>query len=88
MPKNLLISTLNQLFTLSSAGRPPCLVQLCAQLQLPVSMVSEALDQLEARGLVDAERLRLTMRGLSIAVSLGAQTAHHEGVHNFVPRAA
>ncbi len=72
MPKNLLISTLKQLFNLSSAGQAPCFVQLCEQVGASPLLVSEALDQLEARGLVDAERVRLTMRGLSFAVSLGA----------------
>lgn len=88
MPKNLLISTLKQLFTLSSAGEPPCFVQLCEQLALPALVVSEALDQLETRGLVDAERLRLTMRGLAIAVSLGARVVSADESQSLVSRAA
>lgn len=75
MPKNLLISTLKHLFTLSSAGAAPCFVDLCQNVSADPAAVSEALDQLEARGLVDADRMRLTMRGLAFAVSMGAEMA-------------
>lgn len=75
MPKNILISTLKQLFTLSSTGQAPCFVQLCERIGAEPSKVAEALDQLEARGLVDADRVRLTMRGLAFAVSMGASMA-------------
>ena len=88
MSKNLLISTLKQIFTLSSSGDAPCFVQLCERLGLPPTVVGEALDQLESRGLVDADRLRLTMRGLSIAVSLGAQLAPEQASRRPVSRAA
>jgi hypothetical protein len=68
----ILFDTLDALFTQSRDGRPDVdglahLVGACPQ------RVAEALSHLERRGLVDAQRARLTLRGLAVAAALHAE---------------
>ncbi len=87
---NLRIRVLNELFQLAER---PCssAADLAVALDASVEAVECALVALEERGLVDAGRLRLTMRGLSLACSLdragspAAQNTRDETISNVVP---
>ncbi|MCA9580557.1 MAG: hypothetical protein KC416_02105 [Myxococcales bacterium] len=72
MPKNLLLQTLDTLFVLGAAELQPDVELLSRRIRVSVSDVAEALLHLETRGLVDAGKVRLTMRGLAAATALHA----------------
>ncbi len=62
-----------ELFHQSRDTRRPGTQSLGSALNLSRGETAEALLRLEARGLVDAGRVRLTMHGLVIATQLSAQ---------------
>ena len=62
------------LYEVGRADIPATREVLARWLDVPETRVQELLAQLDAQGLVDAERCRLSMRGLVLAVSMhGAQ---------------
>ena len=63
--------TLYAVFELSRANLPIDASSLGRAVGLSASQAAEALLELESRGLVDASRARLTMKGLVVAVSGG-----------------
>ena len=65
-------SALRLMFTLASEDCPADLQLLAGAMQLACVQVDELLSDLERAGLVDAERVRLTLPGLAIAASLPA----------------
>ena len=77
------INTLRVLFSLARDDRPADLALVAAELGASCVETDELLDQLEDAGLVDANRVRLTLSGLTLAVSAGAATERRER-----PRAA
>lgn len=58
------------LFVASRDTQNPNVARLSEALGVPHSLVSTGLLLLEARGWVDAERVRLTLAGLAVAGSL------------------
>lgn len=60
-------------FTLSSCGVALTRPRLEQRLNAPRGDFKRALEELQRLGLVDAQRLRLTLPGLACAVGLGAQ---------------
>jgi len=60
-------------FTASSAQRVLTRPHLERQTGLSTSELNLALEELSARGLLDARRLRLTLPGLALAVACGAR---------------
>ncbi len=66
-----LLETLYELGRADIAANPEV---LCTWLDVPAPRVQELLGRLDAQGLVDRGRCRLSMRGLVLAVSMhGAQ---------------
>jgi len=63
------ISLLKALYDMAREDRAADLKKLADQLGLSCVETDQRLVQLEAEGLVDADRVRLTMRGLTIAVA-------------------
>jgi Mn-dependent DtxR family transcriptional regulator len=63
-------AVLRVLFTMASEGCPADCFILAAELGLSDSEAEAVLEQLDQAGLVDARRVRLTMCGLAVAVSL------------------
>ena len=63
-------TVLGLLFTMASEGCPADRFLLAAELGLSDRQVDELLEQLDRAGLVNARRVRLTMTGLAVAVSL------------------
>ncbi len=63
-------AALRVLFTMASEGCPADRFILAAELRLSDDEVDELLELLDQAGLVDARRVRLTMIGLTVAVSL------------------
>jgi Mn-dependent DtxR family transcriptional regulator len=73
-----LLATLYELGRGDIAATPEILVDW---LSVPAPRVQELLEALSAQGLVEAERCRLTMQGLVLAVSMhGAQKLSRQGV--------
>jgi DNA-binding MarR family transcriptional regulator len=72
MANELALSALKSLYALSQDGRPS-LGALSCRLGTTRAEAHAALAHLERRGLVDARRGRLTMRGLAAAASLMAR---------------
>jgi len=68
-------ATLYAVFALSRANLPVDAGSIGRAVGLCASQAAEALLELESRGLVDASRARLTMKGLVVAVSGGAGLA-------------
>jgi Mn-dependent DtxR family transcriptional regulator len=65
---------LETLYELGRADIPASVEVLVTWLDVPVSRVQELLTRLDAQGLVDRARCRLSMKGLVLAVSMhGAQ---------------
>jgi Mn-dependent DtxR family transcriptional regulator len=60
---------LRTLFDLARADRPADLALVAASVGLSCARADEVLEELEQEGLVDGERVRLTMAGLVVAVS-------------------
>ncbi|MFT3926011.1 MAG: hypothetical protein QM778_25935 [Myxococcales bacterium] len=65
---------LRALFQLALADCPADAGSVARLLGLRASQVAQALVELDVQGLVDAERARLTMRGLAVAAGLPAIT--------------
>ena len=63
-------TVLRLLFIMASEGCPADRYLLAAELELSDQGVGELLEQLDEAGLVNARRLRLTMVGLALAVTL------------------
>jgi len=61
---------LRLLFTMASEGCPADRYLLAAELGLSEQAVDQLLEQLDDAGLVHARRVRLTLSGLAVAVSL------------------
>lgn len=72
MHHDVLLLTLDSLFTLSAQTVEPTPMRLAVEVGVREAVVIEALHHLESRGLVDAGRVRLTMRGLATAAALHA----------------
>jgi Mn-dependent DtxR family transcriptional regulator len=65
---------LETLYELGRADIPASVEILVTWLDVPASRVQELLTRLDAQGLVDQARCRLSMKGLVLAVSMdGAQ---------------
>lgn len=62
---------LRTLFELHRDNEPVDLLSVAEDAGLSVYIALSCLDQLERRGLVDARRLSLTLRGLAVAVAVG-----------------
>lgn len=60
---------LSGLFALAQQDRPATLIRLAAFTELPRERVEACLGRLDTAGLVDRERLRLTLPGLALAVA-------------------
>ncbi|MGE0328843.1 MAG: hypothetical protein AB7S68_41390 [Polyangiaceae bacterium] len=69
-----------ELYQQSRDTRRPNSLSLGRALDLSRAETAEALLRLEARGLVDAGRARLTMRGLDIAAQLASQVLRSSDV--------
>jgi DNA-binding IscR family transcriptional regulator len=63
------LTVLRAMFDLGRRDRAASPEALAARTRLPSSHVARALRHLEARGLIDATRCRLTLGGLAFAVS-------------------
>jgi hypothetical protein len=68
-------ATLYAVFELSRASTPVDATSIGCAIGLSATEAAEALLELEGKGLVDASRARLTMKGLVAAVSGGAGLA-------------
>lgn len=66
------IAALALLYRLAHADRPADLALVADNLGVSCTAADALLAELEAIGLVDAERVRLTLAGLALAVSHGA----------------
>ena len=64
--------TLDALFTLAAESLEPTHARLAAHVGTSEAAITDALHHLESRGLADATKRRLTMRGLATAASLHA----------------
>ena len=88
MTNDLMLATVRCLFDMAREDRPAELGRLASRLALSCRQTDAILHELERAGLADAERVRLTMPGLAVAVALP------EGLHQKVtarrrpPRAA
>ena len=67
------LSALHAIFTLQKDDHPVTIASLARHLQISRTDVTEALDLLATCGLCDAERVRLTMRGLAVAANHDAR---------------
>lgn len=68
--KRTILGTLLALFDLARGDDPARADNVAGRLGVSPAAVAKALVHLEARGLVDAGRVRLTLRGLSTAAAL------------------
>jgi Mn-dependent DtxR family transcriptional regulator len=65
---------LETLYEMGRADVPASPEALATWLDVPETRIQELLPRLDAQGLIDAKRCRLSMRGLVLAVSMhGAQ---------------
>jgi Mn-dependent DtxR family transcriptional regulator len=65
---------LETLYELGRGDIPATPERLCSWLDVPETRVQALLERLDAQGLVDRDRCRLSMKGLVLAVSMhGAQ---------------
>gem|GEM_PF-1442318 len=72
---------LHTLYELGRADVPATSEVLAAWMHVPETLVQELLARLDAEGLVDGMRCRLSMQGLVLAVSLdGAQKLSAQGL--------
>jgi hypothetical protein len=62
-------SVLQQIFRHTRYGQTPARDVLCRRLRLSPEALDAALGELERRRLLDAEKLRLTLAGLAVAVA-------------------
>jgi DNA-binding MarR family transcriptional regulator len=78
---------LRALFELARLDRPASAFVLGGHLSVTPTLVARALVELSRRGLVRAERARLTLPGLAVAVrlpALGLEAAAHKAEHEQV----
>jgi Mn-dependent DtxR family transcriptional regulator len=68
-------ATLRLMYTLAAEDRHANLALIAAELQLSCVEVDRVLVELDRAGLVDADRVRLTLAGLAFAVSARAPSA-------------
>jgi len=73
------LDILHALFRLAQADTPADAVLLAQAADLSVGDVLRTLDRLDALGLVDADRARLTFHGLAIAMATGAARSTARG---------
>ncbi len=73
MTHHTFVQVLESLFVQSGQGQACDAGAIARRLGLRASEVGAALVVLERRGLVDAERVRLTLPGLAVAASLRAR---------------
>lgn len=66
---------LHLVFVLSSSPQALTRPRLERRLCVPASELNPALDELASRGLLDSQRLRLTLSGLALAVASSAPRA-------------
>jgi Mn-dependent DtxR family transcriptional regulator len=69
MDKNTMVSVLVALFDLARMNRPANVERVAGRVGVSVEEARAALRGLEARGLADAMRARLTLTGLALAAS-------------------
>ncbi|HEY3667606.1 MAG TPA: hypothetical protein VGL19_16485 [Polyangiaceae bacterium] len=69
---------LQLVFSLSSASAALTRPRLERRLSLARGALSAPLDELARLGLVDAQRLRLTLSGLALAVACGARSRKNQ----------
>lgn len=77
MTRSTAVSILLHLYRRPARGGTHPFVALCAALGRRAEQINEALAWLAERGLVDPDRVRLTLEGLAVAVALDA---HDEAV--------
>ncbi|MBM4373603.1 MAG: helix-turn-helix domain-containing protein [Deltaproteobacteria bacterium] len=82
------LTVLRALFDLAQRARPAGRDALTSRTGLPPSQVARALRHLEARGLVDAARCRLTLAGLAFAVAARAAEPRASDATSTTARAA
>lgn len=70
MDQNILAATLLALFDLAREGQPAHMGNLADRIGVPRKDAVRALVELEKRGLCDAARARLSMKGLVVVSSL------------------
>ncbi len=75
MSRELLQNVLVTLFRQAQIDQSASCVSVGLALGVPLTDVLRALVELEKAGLIDAERVRLTMRGLAVATSLAQPVA-------------
>jgi len=63
------LAALQTLLALARGGCPADLSLLAAELGLSCVQTDQLLEQLQLAGLVDSDRVRLTMAGLAVAVA-------------------
>jgi hypothetical protein len=68
-------SVLRLLYALGRDDRRADLGLVAGELRLSCVRADRVLEELDRAGLIDAERVRLTLAGLAVAVSLPAQRA-------------
>ncbi len=68
------LSVLEALYELAQADIPATPTALADWLNAPEPQLRDLLTRLDAQGLVDAERTRLTMKGLVLALSTAGST--------------
>lgn len=61
---------LRALLLFAKNDRSPCIVTLAAAVGLSCNAVDRTICELDSLGLVDADRLRLSMHGLALAAGL------------------
>lgn len=65
-------AVLHALFEMAKSDRHATVIRLGRAVDLPRDVVLSTLGELDRAGLVDAERVRLSMPGLVLAASIGA----------------
>lgn len=70
------LAVLQLIFVMSAETLPITRSVLANRLGLTGSALQEHLLVLERRGLIDARRLRLTLPGLALAVSMSKRSSH------------
>lgn len=78
MKNELFTSVLHHLYRLATADQPATVVRLVRATGRERLEVESALAALDAAGLVDRERVRLTMHGLAVALTVPRPRARRE----------
>lgn len=82
----LTLVVLRTIFSLSSDGLPISEVSVARRLGLKAGVLQRHLAALEHSGLIDGQRLRLTLSGLAVAVSMGTRSPAKRRSQRSVPR--